>query len=130
MLETFLSHLRNNTSNDEYAACQRQHPRRQGDRCIVMIHDQTFPIENWSFGGLLIIGDERLFSAGQELDVTLKFKLRNKILDISHRGHVVRTSGGKIAFKFEPLTKTVQRYLQQVIDDYLAREFANSQAPA
>ena len=128
MLQNFLSRLRENTSNDSSTACNRRHARRDGDRCIVMIHGQTFPIENWSFGGLLIVGDERLFSVEQDIKFTLKFKLRNTVLDIKHTGRVVRKANGKIALKFAPLTAGIQNYFQQVIDDHLAREFANSQA--
>jgi hypothetical protein len=127
MLQTLLSSLRATTSNDP-AATRRRNPRRTFDRCIIVIHGQSFPLENWSPGGVLISGDDRLFSVGQELDFTLKFKLRNTILDINHRGHIVRKGPYKVAMQFAPVTRIIKNYFQQVIDDHIAREFANSQA--
>ncbi len=126
MLQSLISTLRSGTSND-IGTTKRRHPRRSVDRCVVVIHGQTFPVENWSLGGVLLHGDERLFGKAQDLDVTVKFKLRNSIIDITHRAHVVRKANGKIALEFEPLNQTISRKFQQVIDDYVAREFANSQ---
>lgn len=126
MFSNFLASLRANTSNDA-SETQRRYPRRANDRCVVVIHGQTFPVENWSFGGLLLNADERLFGAGQDIEVTLKFKLRNTILDVTHRGHVVRKNAGKVAIEFETITQTLRRALQQVIDDAVASEFATSQ---
>ncbi len=88
----------------------------------------TFPVENWSFGGILLAADERMFSAGQNIEMTLKFKLRSTIVDISVHGAVVRKSPGRIGIQFEPLTQTIRRNFQQVVDDHVAGEFANSQA--
>lgn len=127
MFSNFLASLRSVTSND-IDETRRRSPRRGSDRCVAMVCGQTFPVENWSFGGVLISADERLFGTGQDIDITLKFKLRNTIIDVSHRGHVVRKSNGKVALEFEPLEKTIRRGFQQVIDDAVASEFATSQA--
>ena len=127
MLQTFLSSLRSMSSNDKDAT-RRRHPRRASDRCVAVICGQPFPVEDWSPGGLLIAADERLFSMGQDMEFTVKFKLRNAILDIAHRGRVVRKTNQKVAFEFEALPQTVRHAFQQVIDDQVAREFANSQA--
>ena len=127
MLNSLLSGLRSKTSNDK-TETRRRHPRRESDRCVIVIHGRTFPVANWSMGGVLSVGDERLFGNGQEVEFTLRFKLRNTVMDVQHRGHVLRKSPQKVAVVFEPVTKTVNRYFQQVIDDAAAREFANSQA--
>lgn len=126
MLQTLLSALRNNTSNDEIST-RRSFPRRAGDRCVSVIMGRTFPVSDWSPGGLLINADDRLFSAGQDIDVKLKFRLRNTILDIDHHGKVIRKGQSKVAFQFDPLTQSAQRLFQQVVDDSVAQEFANSQ---
>jgi hypothetical protein len=126
MLSTFLAALRAHTSND-YPETQRRHPRRVNDRCVVVIHGRAFPVENWSFGGLLLSADDRLFGLNQSIDLTLKFKLRNTIIDIDHRATIVRKSPGRVALEFEPLNKTVRRAFQQVVDDAVASEFATSQ---
>lgn len=126
MFSSFLASLRATTSNDS-TETQRRHPRRGNDRCVVVIHGQTFPVENWSFGGVLLGADERLFGTTQDIDITLKFKLRNAILDVPHRGRVVRKTNGKVAIEFEALDKTIRRAFQQVLDDANASEFATSQ---
>lgn len=126
MFSSFLAGLRATTSNDS-TETQRRYPRRGNDRCVVVIHGQTFPVENWSFGGVLLGADERLFGTTQDIDVTLKFKLRNTILDVPLRGRVVRKISGKIAVQFEPLDKTIRRAFQQVLDDANASDFATSQ---
>ncbi|MBI2233981.1 MAG: PilZ domain-containing protein [Micavibrio aeruginosavorus] len=127
MFSNFLAGLRSVTSNDTDET-RRRSPRRGSDRCVAMVYGQTFPVENWSFGGVLLAADERLFGTGQDIDITLKFKLRNTIIDVSHRGHVVRKNNAKVAIEFEPLEKTIRRGFQQVIDDAVASEFATSQA--
>lgn len=126
MFSTFLAGLRSGISNDA-PETNRRYPRRINDRCVVVVCGHTFPVENWSFGGVLLNGDERLFGIHQDIDVVLKFKLRNTIIDIPHRGYVIRKNNGKIAIEFEPLSKTISRSFQQVIDDAVASEFATSQ---
>lgn len=127
MLQALLSRLRASGSNDAEIS-RRKDVRRKSDRCVAVICDQAFPVEDWSPGGLLIAADERLFSLGRDMDLTVKFKLRNTILEVNHRGRVARKTSQKVAFEFEPLPQTIRRAFQQVIDDQVAREFANSQA--
>jgi hypothetical protein len=127
MFDNFLSSLKSTASND-MATSRRRQPRREVDRCVAVIHGRTFPIENWSMGGVLIAADERLFGIGREMEFTIKFKLRNSLIDVPLRGEVVRKVRGKVALRFEPLGITIKRAFQQVVDDYAARQFANSQA--
>lgn len=126
MFGNFLNALKAHTSND-IPETQRRHPRRANDRCVVVVQGQTFPVENWSFGGVLLNADERLFGLHQSVNVILKFKLRNTIIDIEHRAAIVRKTSGRIALQFEPLTKNIRRSFQQVVDDAVASEFATSQ---
>jgi hypothetical protein len=69
-----------------------------------------------------------MFGVGSEIDLTLKFKLRNTIIDVAQAGRIIRKSSGRVALQFKPTSQSVRRSFQQVIDDYAAREFANSQA--
>ena len=62
----------------------RQHARRSDDRCVSIINGQMHPVENWSKGGMLISADDRLFGIDQECTFTLKFKLRDEIMEIDH----------------------------------------------
>lgn len=105
----------------------RQNPRRSDDRCVVVVNGQMHPVENWSNGGMLIIADERLFSIGQECVFTLKFKLRDDIMEVDHKATVLRKAPGKIALKFEELPQPVQTNFQRVVDDYVSQRFVESQ---
>ncbi len=113
--------------NDEDQSSQkRQYSRRADDRCVSVIDGQMHPVENWSNGGLLVTADERLFSIGQDCTFTLKFKLRDKIMEVDHKAKVVRKTPNKVALQFIPLTKKVQSSFQKIVDDYVAGRFAES----
>lgn len=105
----------------------RTHSRRSGDKCVSMINGKMYPIENWSEGGVLVLADDRMFAVDQDCTITLKFKLREDVLDIQHNGKVVRKSDNKIALKFAPLDKTIHDSFQQVVDDFVSRNFIDSQ---
>lgn len=126
MFKGLFSALRSAPAADSPAS-RRRHLRRGSDRCVCVVNGTTYPIENWSLGGVLISSDERFFATGQEMALTLKFKLRNTIINLEHRGKVVRKAGGRVAVEFQPLSETIRRGFQQVIDDSVASEFVNSQ---
>lgn len=130
MLQTLISSLKAGVSNDSESqkGNVRRHPRRDVDRCVAVIHGRTFPVENWSLGGVLLQADERLFGKEQDIDLTVKFKLRNNLLDVPLKGVVVRKTNGKVGIRFESLNETISRKFQQVIDDHVAGSFADSQA--
>ena len=76
----------------------------------------------------LIAGDERLFGVGEEEhDVTIKFKLRDEVLDINHKAKIIRKGYGNVALQFIPLSTAVQAGFQKVMDDVLAQNFSESQ---
>lgn len=114
-------------SNDSAQRVPRRYPRRHVDACVAVIDGKTFLVEDWSLGGALISADERLFAVGQCVDITMKFKLREKVFKIEHRAQIVRKSHDQIAFAFEPLTQRIRRSFQRVVDDFVARDFVNSQ---
>lgn len=106
---------------------RRRFPRREVDQCVGVIDGQTFPIDNWSAGGLLINADSRMFGVNDTVDVILKFKLSRGVIDVIHKARVVRKSSQKVAFEFAPLTAHVQNMFQNVVDDYVVSKFADSQ---
>ncbi len=106
---------------------KRKAPRRSNDNCISIINGQMYPVENWSSNGLLIAADERLFAKGQEYIFTIKFKLRDQIMEIDHKATVVRKSPNKVALELLPLTKKVKAEFQKVVDDYVTERFIESQ---
>lgn len=78
-------------------------------------------------GGIKVTADGRMFNTHEEIDITMKFKLREDIVDVPHRARVVRRSQDSVSFEFLPLTAEIRRSFQQVVDDYMARRFAESQ---
>ncbi len=77
---------------------------------------------------MMISADERLFGIGQECVFTLKFKLRDEIMEIDHKAKIIRKAPSKVALQFLPLSKVVQSKFQQVVDDYVSQRFAESQS--
>lgn len=96
---------------------RREHTRRNTDRCVVVIDECYYPVTNWSQGGILISADSRLFAEGQHAQITLKFKLKGQILDINHSGRIIRKDKERVAFEFDPLNASTERYFQRVINE-------------
>ncbi len=117
-----------NFQDNNIAIQKRKHIRRYDDRCVSVIDGQMHPVENWSNGGLLVTADERLFAIGQLCSFTLKFKLRDEIMEVDHKAKVVRKAPNKVALQFMPLTKKVQTSFQKIIDDYVTQRFVESHA--
>lgn len=126
MLMRFLSFIGINLYDDDDN--RRSTPRRSVDNCVGMVDGQPFPIENWSDGGVLMVGNDPTIGIADAKSVILKFKLSERILSVQHRGKVVRKSNHKFAIQFDPLTREIANKFQQVVDDYVVQEFANSQS--
>ena len=126
MFGTFFTQLMGETASDN-AATRRRYSRRSCDRVVTVIGGKTFPVENWSLGGLQIYGDPRPFGVNEEVDVTMKFKLRSDIIAVPHKARVIRKAHDKVAFEFLPITRQIRNRFQSVVDDHVAAEFADSQ---
>jgi hypothetical protein len=126
MFETLLAKLKGESASAA-ETMRRRFERRNSDHCVSVISGKTYPVENWSPGGVLIYGDSRSFAVKDEVDVTLKFRLRNEVIDVPHKAKVIRKSYDKVAFEFFPLTQQIKKSFQSVVDDYMAAEFAESQ---
>lgn len=116
------------TSHDTYES-RRQHVRRVADNCVTVIDGRAYPVHNWSDGGLLIQADDRLFTMSAPVEMTMKFRLSGRLMDISHRGRVVRKARDRLAIQFEPLTREITTMFKQVVEDFVTREFVESQMP-
>jgi len=106
---------------------RRASPRRSADNCISIINGKAYPVHNWSDGGMLVQADERMFTVAAPVEVTMKFRLSGKIVDIPHRGRVVRKTRDRLAIQFEPITRDIAQKFKQVVDDFVTREFMESQ---
>lgn len=125
MFGTLFAGLKADNSNDQMST-RRQFSRRSCDKSVVVIDGQIYPVENWSMGGVAINGDTRSFGVNVSVDVTMKFKLSDGVIDLPHTARVVRKTPDSVAFEFEPLPRDMQRGLQTVVDDYVAAKFAAS----
>lgn len=114
-------------SNDTQDDSRRKSPRRSADNCVSVINGKAYPVHNWSDGGMLVHADDRLFSLNAPVEVTMKFRLTGKIVDIPHRGRVVRKMRDRLAIQFEPISREISQKFKQVVDDFVTREFAESQ---
>lgn len=113
--------------SQESGLSRRKSTRRSSDHCVCNIGGKSYPVLNWSIGGVQITADDRLFAIGQVVEFSLKFKIRTTIVEVTHMATVVRKSRGSVAFQFEPLTRQVRNDFQNIIDDLMASEFASSQ---
>lgn len=127
MFGRLFSSLKADNQNEPHAA-RRRFTRRDCDQCVTVINGKTYPVENWSLGGVLLNADEREFGAQDEINMTMKFKLQDKIIDVPHAAKVIRKNRNKIAFEFKPLTQQIRSNFQNVVDDYVASQFAASQS--
>lgn len=105
---------------------RRRHPRRVHDLCVVNLRGRTHPVENWSPGGLLVRADERLFAIGETIEFTLKFMLDDTVLDVSHKGVVLRKTPGKIAIENAALSPRVSDLFRCVLEEDQDRAVAMS----
>jgi hypothetical protein len=112
---------------DNHTSTRRKSTRRAGDTCVTVIDGKAYPVQNWSDSGILLQADERTFSVLSPVEVTMKFRLAGRILDIAQRGRVVRKSKDRLAIQFENMGQDAIRKFKQVVDDCVTREFMESQ---
>jgi hypothetical protein len=107
---------------------RRSYPRRETDRCVSVVNGRILPLLDWSQGGFRVMCDSRTYTAGTEVDATLRFQTMEGVVNITQRATVVRKGPDYLALEFGPLEPAVRRSFQQVIDRFNADEFADSQA--
>lgn len=112
---------------DDFAA-RRSHQRRQNDKCVGVVNGKTLPVLDWSPGGVRVFADARTVAVGDEVDVTLKFQVQDEMVNIQHRGQIVRKARDSFALQFLPLTADLRQTFNQIIDSFNAADFAASQA--
>lgn len=127
MFERLLSGLHAKTANDTLAM-RRRFQRYEGRKCEIDINGKTYPVENWSEGGILFANNDRIFNAGLEIQMTVRFKVRDAVLSLDHKGRVIWKGYNKTAVEFTSSSKQTHQSFQQIIDDRVASEFVDSQA--
>ena len=120
---TLMRHMKAHVGNDTADAMKRA-DRRTVDVSICEIDGTVYPVTNWSASGILLAGDERLFAKGESVDIKLRFRLSDRILEIPHTATVARKLKGGVALHFDPLPDEASRNFSAVIDDYNAQATA------
>lgn len=115
MIKSIVNKLQLDASNDSFTS-KREHQRRQTDPCIIEINGKPMPVLDWSMGGVQVMTEDRLFGQGDQVDFTLKFKIDKTILDVEHKGYVVRKAEGRIALEFEPLDSSLRNRFTEIYD--------------
>ena len=121
--------IKNSVSGDGTGgfSSRRQFPRRGCDQCVGFINGKPHPVLDWSPGGIRVFADSRPLSIGEEMDIELKFHLRDQLVNVKHTAKIVRKSNDSVSFQFLPTNDSIRKVFQTVIDDFNAREFAGSQ---
>jgi len=92
-----------------------------------LISGQSYPILDWSMGGIQIDVSNFPYKLQDRIDLILKFELSISILDIPCRAKVVRKNSNHVGLKFEATSKHRREELFRVVDYNVANEFALSQ---
>ena len=127
MLANVLSGFKTSHSNDD-GSIKRKHERRGGDRCVCLLSNMPYPVEDWSMGGVRLTADSRVFTVGQSVDLTMKFKIRGEMINIPVTGTVVRRTSNGIAVKYDASAENVKHAFQNIISDVITMQFADSQS--
>ena len=120
---TLLRHMKAHVGNDTASNVQRA-ARRDVDISICEIDGTVYPVTNWSASGILLAGDERLFGKGEQVEMKLRFRLTDRVLEIPHTGTVMRKGKGAFAIHFDPLPAEASQNFSAVIEDYNSRTTA------
>ena len=99
---------------------KRKHDRRAADHCVIEMNGQNFPVKDWSYGGVLLMADQRMFALQQNLEFKMKFRTPGEIQTIAHRGAVVRKTKNAIALQFAPLNRDLRQSFQTVVESAAA----------
>ncbi len=115
--------MKASVGNDVATNAQRAQ-RRDVDISICEIDGTVYPVTNWSASGILLAGDERLFAKGEAVEMKLRFRLSDRILEIPHTGTVMRKAKGGFAVHFDPLPAEAAQNFSAVIADYNSKTTA------
>ena len=126
MIKKWIENLTFTASNDDQDM-RRKHMRRESDTTVAQVNGKTYPVDNWSEGGILICADDKEFSIQDPIHMKLKFKLSDRMIEIEQFGTVLRKNFGRIAVQFSELSDVSSVQFKNVISDAVTQEFAATQ---
>lgn len=106
-----------NVSNDDNPSMRRRFPRRDQDVCILEINGKSYPVKDWSMGGALIETTDRSIAVGDQITFNIKFKLKDRVVELDHKGMVLRKTKTLIALQFDPLPGETRTEFDRVVND-------------
>ncbi len=112
-----MRHLKTQVGNDIAAPVSRAE-RRTVDVSICEIDGTVYPVTNWSASGVLLSGDDRLFAKGEKVEMKLRFRLSDRIVEIPHTGTIARKGKGMFALHFDPLPDQAREQFTAIVADY------------
>lgn len=126
MIKKWIENLTFTASNDDQDI-RRKHMRRESDTAVATIDGKTYPIDNWSEGGVLLCADDKEFGVKDAVHIQLKFKLSDRLIEIEQFGTVLRKNFGRIAVQFSDLSDNSSAQFKNIIADAVTQEFAATQ---
>lgn len=114
-------------TNDNREETRRRFPRRMKDICVLGIGETNYPVHDWSQCGVLFEADGRTFSEGKNINVVMKFKLSEIVTEIPVSAKIIRAGKNRIALEFFDVPDNINNAFSKVIEDAMARDFANSE---
>ncbi len=110
------------------AEMRRRYIRHAGQDVEVVVADRVYTVKDWSYGG---VSFETLFdtpvSAGENLQMTIRFRFPHETVSVTQPGRVVRSAKRGVAAEFAPLSKEIRRKFDRALDYVHTRDFLESQ---
>lgn len=134
MIKKILSLLglqREETAEAE-AEPRRKHVRYPGIQAEVIVGDKAYSIHDWSpHGAYFETSPDARLIAGENVHLTLKFRLFNGTISIQQPARILRAVRRGVAVEFmTPLMPEARRQFERVLDGFQATNFLESQAVA
>lgn len=106
----------------------RKYIRHAGFRAEVEVGNRSYSLRDWSIGGLSFENkmDARM-TAGDKINVVLKFRLPHDTVEVVEQATVIRTGVQDIAAQFTGLSPEARRQFARVVDSLHAQGFIESQ---
>ncbi|MAS87657.1 MAG: hypothetical protein CMH30_06750 [Micavibrio sp.] len=104
-------------ANDDTPSKRRKFVRRENDVCVIEFNGKHYPIKDWSMGGALIETTDRSISVNDTVNFRIKFKLKDRVVDVEHTGRIARKTKTHIALEFDQLPGQTRTAFDTVVKE-------------
>ena len=129
MINTILSKLGlGDGSLNASSDTRRKYIRHTGVTADVIVGSRSYSVRDWSMGGILFetLPDSRMI-AGDQVNLTLKFRFPDDVVTVEQTGRVIRTGRRGVAAEFVAVNSDARRKFERIIDGLHTEEFLQSQ---